>query len=97
MILLVFFCTTVSCFLGIGYWTALDLASRNANVILACRSMERGEAAREEIVVATGNRKVTVHHLDLFTFSSVRSFADRILKEEDRLDILINNAGIVGN
>ncbi|XP_070177460.1 retinol dehydrogenase 11-like isoform X2 [Littorina saxatilis] len=81
---------------GIGFSTARDLAARDAKVILACRSKERGEAARQDIVVATGNKNVVVRQLDLFDFESVRQFAEQILREEDRLDILINNAAIFG-
>lgn len=81
---------------GIGYWTARDVATRHAKVIIACRSEERGKAARDKIALETGNEKVFVRPLDLFDFSSVRRFAEQINKEEDRLDILVNNAGIAG-
>lgn len=81
---------------GIGYWAARDFALRQAKVILACRSKERAEAAREKIVSETGNNNVVVRLLDLFDFSSVRQFAEQIHKEEERLDILVNNAGLAG-
>ena len=79
---------------GIGYWTAHDFATRNAKVILACRSQERAEEAREKIIAATGNQKVVVRLLNLSDFESVRRFAEQTLQEEDRLDILVNNAAI---
>lgn len=79
---------------GIGKATALDLASRGAKVYLACRDRGRGEAAQREIVEKTGNKKVLFRPLDLTSLESVRSFAKRFLEEEDRLDVLINNAGM---
>ncbi|KAK7011914.1 retinol dehydrogenase 12 [Biomphalaria glabrata] len=80
---------------GIGFMTALDLARRNACVILACRNREKAEKAKEEIVAKTGNTNVVVRLLDLCSLKSVRDFAKQIIEEEPRLDILINNAGVV--
>lgn len=82
---------------GIGYETAKDLADRGARVILACRDQVRGITARDNIVAATGNEKVHYMPLDLSSLTSVRRFAEEILKNEKRLDILINNAGIYGS
>ncbi|XP_056398977.1 retinol dehydrogenase 11-like [Hyla sarda] len=81
---------------GIGKHVALDLARRNARVILACRSRERGEKALAEIKNQTGNKNVILSILDTSSIASVRAFAERILKEEKRLDILVNNAGASG-
>ncbi|XP_054933559.1 retinol dehydrogenase 13-like isoform X3 [Dermacentor andersoni] len=79
---------------GIGKATAMDLAKRKARVILACRNMERAKRAAQEIFDATGQVAV-VKQLDLASFKSVNDFCDDILKTESRLDVLINNAGIV--
>ncbi|XP_077334427.1 retinol dehydrogenase 11-like isoform X7 [Lithobates pipiens] len=79
---------------GIGKFVALDFARRNGRVILACRSRERGQKALEEIQRVTGNRNVVLEILDTSSMSSVRAFADRILRNEKRLDILVNNAGV---
>ncbi|XP_065311209.1 retinol dehydrogenase 13-like isoform X2 [Dermacentor albipictus] len=79
---------------GIGKATATDLAKRKARVILACRNMERAKRAAQEIFDATGQVAV-VKQLDLASFKSVNDFCDDILKTESRLDVLINNAGIV--
>ncbi|CAH2299095.1 Hypothetical predicted protein [Pelobates cultripes] len=81
---------------GIGKMVATDLARRNARVILACRSKERGQKALTEIREQTGNRNVTLAILDTSSLSSVRTFVERILQEEKRLDILVNNAGASG-
>ncbi|XP_067289060.1 dehydrogenase/reductase SDR family member 13 [Pseudorasbora parva] len=80
---------------GIGRATALDLARRGARVILACRDESRAQAAVTHIQRETGNKEVVYMHLDLASLKSVRSFAENFLKKESRLDILINNAGLV--
>ncbi|XP_037533675.1 dehydrogenase/reductase SDR family member 13 [Nematolebias whitei] len=79
---------------GIGKMTAIDLATRGARVILACRSKQRGEAALQEIKQESGSNQVVFMQLDLGSLKSVRSFAETFLKSEPRLDILINNAGV---
>ena len=79
---------------GIGYETALDLAHRNARVILACRRMDSGEEARERIQQETGNQSVLLKHLDLSSFTSVRKFAQDVIQTEKDLHILVNNAGV---
>ncbi|XP_053110577.1 retinol dehydrogenase 11-like isoform X2 [Hemicordylus capensis] len=81
---------------GIGKCVALDLASRNARTLLACRSRERGQAALEEIRRATGNANVHLRIVDTSSMASVRDFARQLLEEERRLDILVNNAGATG-
>ncbi|XP_046876018.1 dehydrogenase/reductase SDR family member 13 [Hypomesus transpacificus] len=80
---------------GIGKTTALDLARRGGRVILACRDKRRAEEAILDIVKETGNREVVFMALDLGSMQSVRSFAENFLKSESRLDILINNAGLM--
>ncbi|NXX76237.1 DHR13 reductase, partial [Urocolius indicus] len=81
---------------GIGKRVALALARRNARTILACRSRERGQAAVDEIRAATGNTEVQLRLLDTSSLCSVRAFARAVLREEPRLDVLINNAGVSG-
>ncbi|XP_037244853.1 retinol dehydrogenase 12-like [Falco rusticolus] len=81
---------------GIGKYVALDLARRNARTILACRSQERGQVAVEEIRAATGNPAVLLRLLDTSSLASVRTFAQAVLREEKRLDVLVNNAGLTG-
>ena len=81
---------------GIGRETAIDLAGRNARVILACRSVEKGEKAAVEVKEKSGNDDVAFYQLDLASLTSVRQFAAKVLEEEPRIDILINNAGVMG-
>ena len=82
---------------GIGLETAVDLAKRNARVILACRSVERGETAAVEVRKRSGNDNAVFFQLDLASLDSVRKFAANILEEEPRIDILINNAGVINS
>lgn len=79
---------------GLGKETALELARRQARVILACRSLEKGQQAAEEIRSKVKDAEVVVKIVDLSSLESVRKFACEILKEEVRLDVLINNAGV---
>lgn len=82
---------------GIGKTTALDLAKRGARVILACRNKQRAEAAVYDIRKESGNPEVLYMHLDLASLKSVRDFAVTFLKSEPRLDLLINNAGLIAS
>ncbi|KAJ1186212.1 hypothetical protein NDU88_002995 [Pleurodeles waltl] len=82
---------------GIGKATAVDLARRGARIILACRSKERTESAVYDIRKESGNQQVLFMKLDLGSLASVRSFAETFLKSEPRLNILINNAGIIAD
>ncbi|XP_028281026.1 retinol dehydrogenase 12 [Parambassis ranga] len=80
---------------GIGKETSRDLARRGARVVMACRDLARAEQAAEEIRRSTGNGNVVIRHLDLASIYSVKQFAKEFLDSEDRLDILINNAGVM--
>ncbi|KAL1271422.1 hypothetical protein QQF64_030438 [Cirrhinus molitorella] len=80
---------------GIGKETAVDMAKRGARVILACRDMGRANSAADEIRKRSGNGNVVVKMLDLASLQSVRALAKDVHQTEDRLDILINNAGIM--
>ncbi|XP_075575509.1 flotillin-2 isoform X1 [Pelecanus crispus] len=79
---------------GIGAATALELARGGARVVLAARSVPRGEAAARRIRTETGNTEVRFMHLDLASLRSVRAFASAFLRQEPHLHLLINNAGV---
>lgn len=79
---------------GMGLESATDFAARGARVIIACPFPEEGTYARKVILDKTGNDGVVFKLLDLASLSSVRQFAADIIKTEDRLDILLNNAGV---
>src|SRR5438552_52331 len=72
---------------GLGLVTARELARAGARVVIACRNVEKGEAAKGEM-----EGPVEVEALDLGSLESVRAFADRF---EGGLDLLINNAGVM--
>ncbi|XP_075147958.1 retinol dehydrogenase 14 isoform X2 [Haematobia irritans] len=79
---------------GIGKETTRELARRGARIIMACRNLETANAAKEEISKETGNNKLIVKKLDLGSLKSVREFAADILKTENKIDVLIHNAGM---
>lgn len=81
--------------IGLGFQTARELARAGAQVVLACRSLERGNAAAKKIQDEQPRAQVFVAHLDLSSLASVRSFADTVLEAGGPLDILVNNAGIM--
>ena len=80
---------------GVGFQTARELARAGAEVVLACRSRERGEAAAVKIRAEQPGARVEVRMLDLSSLASVRAFAEAELAEGKALDILVNNAGIM--
>nr|XP_046227549.1 retinol dehydrogenase 12-like isoform X2 [Scatophagus argus] len=80
---------------GIGKETAIDLAKRGARVIMACRDMERAQAAAKDVIESSGNKDVVCMKLDLSDSKSIREFAEAINQEEPKLNILINNAGVM--
>jgi NAD(P)-dependent dehydrogenase (short-subunit alcohol dehydrogenase family) len=80
---------------GIGFETARMLALRGANVVLACRNPDKGGAARHRIVAEQPAGAVTFETLDLADLHSIAAFADRFAASYDRLDLLINNAGVM--
>ncbi len=79
---------------GIGKATAAAIADRGARVILACRNAERGQAALAELRRVRG-RKLELMMLDLADLDSVRAFAAAFSARYSRLDVLVNNAGVL--
>lgn len=80
---------------GIGKEIALELARRGARIYMACRDAARCENTRLDIIDHTGNQQIYNRTLDLASLESVRQFAARFNAEEQRLDILVNNADIM--
>ncbi|WP_239395963.1 oxidoreductase [Frankia sp. CiP3] len=80
---------------GLGFITARELARAGAQVLLACRDISRGEAAAAEIRAAAPGGQVQARTLDLADLGSVRKFAADFGRENTRLDLLINNAGVM--
>lgn len=80
---------------GIGWETARALAQKGATVILACRSAQKADAAAGQIKLLNPSGAVITMPLDLSDLDSVRDFATAYRARYDRLDLLINNAGIM--
>lgn len=80
---------------GVGYESAVALAKKSARVIMACRSIDKAERARQELLKSAPGATVEIMPLDLGNLKSVHSFADSFKAKYDRLDILMNNAGIM--
>lgn len=79
---------------GLGLETARNLAERGGKIYIASRGESRGEKAAESIRVLTGNQHVKFVQLDLGSLKSIRKFSQTFHSIENRLDILINNAGL---
>ncbi|KAG2219481.1 hypothetical protein INT45_010401 [Circinella minor] len=80
---------------GIGKLCATEMARKNCEIIVASRSEDKGQAAVTDIKSATGNQKVEYMKLDLMSLKSVKAFADQFKSKYDKLDILLNNAGVM--
>ena len=80
---------------GIGKEAAKQIAKLGAKVYMACRSIDSANQAREEIVNETKNQNVFVRQLDLASVDSIINFSEQFKKEELKLDVLINNAGVM--
>lgn len=79
---------------GIGKQIAENLAGLGATVVMACRSRDRGEAALDDIAERVDGASLELLLLDQSKQASIRAFADAFLSSHDRLDVLVNNAGI---
>ncbi len=80
---------------GIGYEGAKVFADRGATVVMACRSVPRGERAADEIRREVDDPALDVRELDLADLASVESFAGAFTDDYDELHVLCNNAGVM--
>jgi NAD(P)-dependent dehydrogenase (short-subunit alcohol dehydrogenase family) len=80
---------------GIGFETAAALAAKNARVVMACRNRQKAEDAMARILERTPDAQLELIELDLASLASVKRFADAFRASHDRLDLLINNAGVM--
>lgn len=80
---------------GLGLATARELARAGAEVVIACRDAAKGTRAAAEIAAAVPAAKLQVSRLDLADLASVRAFAARLRDECARIDLLVNNAGVM--
>jgi NAD(P)-dependent dehydrogenase (short-subunit alcohol dehydrogenase family) len=80
---------------GLGKQVASALAGQGATLLLHGRNRERLQATLEEVSEQTGSEKLRYYLADFSSLDAVRKLAERILSNEDRLEVLINNAGII--
>ncbi|WP_100470074.1 SDR family NAD(P)-dependent oxidoreductase [Mycobacteroides abscessus] len=80
---------------GLGLETAKALAAHGAHVVLAVRNAEKGKAAAAAITAAHSSADVTLQSLDLSSLESVRRASDELKGRYDKIDLLINNAGVM--
>lgn len=80
---------------GMGLATTVALAKLGANVIMLCRSKQRGEQALAEARRQSGSALIKLMLCDLASLASIRAFAAAFLVQHDVLDVLVNNAGVV--
>ena len=80
---------------GIGKAVTKEIAKLGAKVYMACRSVDSANKVKEEIVSETKNHNIFVRELDLSSIHSINNFAETFLKEEPKLNVLINNAGVM--
>jgi len=80
---------------GLGQESARALAAKGAHVVLTARDLAKGRTVAEAITASTGNRHIELEELELGSLASIRAFAARFLARHDRLDVLVNNAGVM--
>jgi len=80
---------------GLGYESTLALSDKGAHVVMACRDMRKGQVAMAPILDANPSASLEVMPLDLSDLDSVRTFAEAFQEKGGRLDILMNNAGVM--
>ena len=79
----------------IGFATSLALSYKGARVILACRSLENGQKAFDDIKIQKPDSLLDIMKLDLLDLNSVENFTNEFKTKYNRLNILINNAGVM--
>ena len=80
---------------GLGYETAAALADHGAHVVLAVRNLDKGKDAAARIATRSPGASVALQELDLTALESIRAAAEQLRSDHDRIDLLINNAGVM--
>ena len=81
--------------IGLGYETAIGLAQKEMKVVMACRNLAKAEKAKSKILKRVPHADLAILQLDLSSLKAVRAFAKSFNTQYDRLDLLINNAGLL--
>jgi len=80
---------------GLGFEAVKALSAKGAETILTCRNTKKGESAKEQILEEYPNAQINVTKLDLADLKSVRSFVMNFNEKYHKIDVLLNNAGII--
>ncbi|CAM4159091.1 oxidoreductase [Gillisia hiemivivida] len=80
---------------GLGFETTLELVKKEIKVIMACRNLNKGQSAKNEILKQVPKAKLEIIEIDLSELDSVREFVKSFLAKYNSLDLLINNAGVM--
>ena len=80
---------------GLGYETALALAAHGAHVVLAVRNLDKGKDAISQITAQSPQADVALQELDLTSLESIRAAAEQLRADHERIDLLVNNAGVM--
>jgi NAD(P)-dependent dehydrogenase (short-subunit alcohol dehydrogenase family) len=80
---------------GLGYWTAEMLADKGAHVVLAVRNLDKGKDAVDRITAKSPKADVALQQLDLTSLDEIRKTAEELKAAHERIDLLINNAGVM--
>lgn len=80
---------------GLGFETAKALVAKDVTVVMACRDLQKAESARQRILSDHADARIDVRKIDTGSLASVRDFVNGFQRDYQRLDLLINNAGIM--
>lgn len=80
---------------GIGKITAMSLAQKDYHVVMVCRNAKKGKVAQQEIIDMSNNKKVDLLLCDFASLKRVRKLAATILASYEKIDVLVNNAGMI--
>ena len=80
---------------GIGLAIAMEIVSKGAQVVLACRNQIKAAAAKQKILNILPDADIQIYPLDLASFASIKKFSNLFIAEHSKLDVLINNAGVL--
>ena len=80
---------------GTGKWTSIELAKMGAHIVMLCRNKSRGENALKEIKLISGSNNIDLMICDLADIGSIIKFCDKFKAKYTKLDVLINNAGVI--
>ncbi len=80
---------------GIGLETAKNLAKTGAKIWMMARNEQKGKQAVDEVRALSGNANVHLQLIDLASLESVRNAAKSLLEQNERIDVLVNNAGLI--